>query len=169
MADQVKVTSLDALESFRASTIVFLTKARRAVDMAIDDVRRTRQWVTVEQKLHWETQLKRRLRALEQARQELISAKFSEFNDSQTMQKMAEKKALRMVEEAETKLRNIKAWGVRYDSTFDPMLKKLESLKQYLEFDMPKSVAYLSQAQRTLEDYTRIVAPDSAAPPAAAE
>ena len=45
MGEQVKVTSLDALEAFRARLIVFITKAKRSVDMATDEVRRARQWL----------------------------------------------------------------------------------------------------------------------------
>ena len=55
MADQqAKVTSLDALEAFRSSAIVFASKARRAVDQASDEVRRTRYWLEGDRRTFWE-------------------------------------------------------------------------------------------------------------------
>ena len=45
MAEQAKVTSLHALESFRADLIVFISEAHRAVDEVGDEVRRTRYWI----------------------------------------------------------------------------------------------------------------------------
>ena len=56
MAEQAKVTSLDALESFRAKLIVFLSKSRRSIDEVSDEIRRTRNWLQGEQRVHWEAQ-----------------------------------------------------------------------------------------------------------------
>ncbi len=154
MADQqAKVTSLDALESFRSSAIVFTTKARRAVDQAADEVRRTRQWIEADRRLFWENELRKRQRALERAQQEMVSARFSEFNDSMTLQKAAVRKAQAALDEAAEKMRHIKVWTRNFDATFDPMVKRLDGLRFYLEQDMPKAIAYLLEAIRTLETY----------------
>jgi len=154
MADQqAKVTSLDALESFRSSAIVFTTKARRAVDQASDEVRRTRQWIEGDRRLFWENELRKRQRALERAQQEMVSARFSEFNDSMTMQKAALRKAQAALDEATEKMRHIKVWTRNFDATFDPMVKRLDGLRFYLEQDMPKAIAYLMDALRALEAY----------------
>ena len=75
MANEAKVRSLDALESWRSSLIVFMTKARRAVDQAGEEVRRARNWVQTEQRLHWETELRKRTRKLEQFQAELLDRK----------------------------------------------------------------------------------------------
>src|ERR1700759_1061575 len=139
MADQqAKVTSLDALEAFRASSIVFATKARRAVDQASDEVRRTRFWVEGDRKTFWENEFRKRTRALERAEQELISARYSEFNESMHIQKAAVRKAKLALDQAEEKIRAIKVWTRNFDGQFDPMVKRLDTLRQYLEHDMPK-------------------------------
>ena len=169
MGEQVKVTSLEALESFRASSIVFLAKAKRSVDQATDEVRRTRHWIDNDQRTLWEGQLKKRKRALEAAQQELLSARYSEFNDSNTIQKAAEKKAKMAVEEAENKLRMIKNWSRQYDGAVDPLVKKMEGLRQFLDHDFPKALAFLSQVQRTLDDYMHTPAQESSAPPSPTE
>lgn len=167
MADQVKVTSLDALETFRARLIIFLTKARRSVDEAVDDTRRTRNWLHGEQKVFWESQWRKRRKAYDQAQQELVSARFSEFNDSPSLQQAAVRKTKAALDEAEEKLRKIKAWSRDYDRAAEPMVKKLEGIKHYLEHDLPKAVALLAQILRTLEAYSETYAPDTAPPTAA--
>ena len=60
MSEQVKVTSIDALEAFRANLIVFLTKAHQSIDEVSDAIRRTRNWVQHDQRVHWEGEIRRR-------------------------------------------------------------------------------------------------------------
>ncbi len=166
MADQqAKVTSLDALEAFRSNAIVFATKARRAVDQASDEVRRTRFWVEGDRKTFWENEFRKRTRALERAEAELLSASYSEFNESMHIQKAAVRKAKLALQEAEEKLRAIKVWTRNFDGTFDPMVKRLDTLRQYLEHDMPKAVAYLTEIIKALESYTQLASGGPVAAP----
>lgn len=167
MADHAKVTSLDSLDSFRAAMVIFLTKGRVAVDQASDEVKRARQWLEHDRRSHWENELKRRTRNLERAQQELLSARYSEFNESQTMQKSAVRKAKALVDEAEDKLRRVKIWVRNFDGTFEPLTRKLDVLRQYLDHDLPRAIVYLVQVQRTLEAYAETSPLLSAAPPAA--
>jgi len=169
MADHAKITSLDALESFRASLIIFLAKSNRALDQVADEVKRTRYWLQNEKRLEWEAQLKRRQKLFDQANQELISARFSEFKNSLAVQQMAVRKAGALVQEAEQKLDVIKAWSRKYDHETEPRVKKLESLRHFLDTDIPKAIAYLAQAHRTLESYTERSAPAEAPPPPTSE
>ena len=154
MAEQAKVTSLDALESFRAKLIVFLSKSRRAIDEVSDEIRRTRNWLEGEQRVHWEAQVKKCRKRLELAEAELMTAKFSEFIDNPSVQQMQVRKARRAIEEAEGKLAMVKKWSRDYDNFADPLSKKLDSLRHHLDQEMPHGITYLVQAQRTLEGYT---------------
>ena len=167
MATQVKVTSLDALESFRASLIIFLTKARRSVDDVCDDVRRTRQWVQNDQRLLWESQLRKRRQALEQAEGELFSAKLSGLRDNIAPQQQAVRKAKADLQEAETKLRNIKRWNRDFDGLVDPLLKRLQGLREHFDHEMPRGITYLVEALRTLEAYAESNAPSATPNPVA--
>ncbi len=150
-----KLTSIEVLETFRASLIVFSTDANRSLDEAGDQLRRTRYWIQHDQRMHWEGQLRQRRKILGQAEQELISAKLSALRDSITAQQMAVLKARRAVVEAEEKLRSVKLWNRDYDTQADPLNKRLEGLRQYLSYDLPKAIAFLLQAQRTLESYAQ--------------
>lgn len=153
MADQAKVTSLDALESFRASLIVFLSKSRRSIDEVGEEIRRTRNWLQGDCRTHWETQVKKCRKRVELAEAELMSARLSEFIDTPSVQQMQVRKARRALEEAETKLAHVKRWTRDFDNQAEPLAKKLDSLRHHLDQVMPKGVIYLAQAQRTLEGY----------------
>ena len=155
MAQQARITSIDELESFRTSLIIFMGKANRALDQVGDEVKRTRYWLQNTQREHWQQQIKRRQKILDQANQELMSARFSEFKNSLNVQQMAVRKAKAAVQEAEEKLQKVKLWGRNYDHETDPRVRKLESLRHFLENDVPKAIAFLVQTQRTLEDYSR--------------
>ena len=167
MAEQAKVTSIDALESFRSSLIVFAHTAHQHLDGVGDEVRRTRNWLQSDQRTHWQGELRRRARGLELAEQELFSAKLSALRDNLTGPQNAVRKAKTAVAEAEEKLGAVKAWTRNFDHAADPMLKRLEGLRQVLDHDLPKAIAYLLQAQKTLEGYTE--AAPAALPPAAPE
>lgn len=160
--NQANVTSVDALDAFRSGLIIFQGKARRALDDATDELRRTRMWLQHEQRTRWENELKKRSRALEQAEQELISAKLSSLRDNITFQQNAVRKAKAAVAEAEEKLRMIRKWNQNFDAIADPMAKRLEGLRQFLDFNLPKGVTYLVHAAQTLEAYADVHEPKSA-------
>ena len=153
MSDQAKVTSLDALERFRADLIIFITTAHRCVDEAGDEVRRTRQWLQGEQRTHWEGAARQRKRVLDQAEADLYSARLSGLKDRTIVQEEAVRKAKRAMAEAEDKLRVLKKWNRDFDNNADPLVKRLEGMRYFLDHDLPKALTFLVQAQKTLESY----------------
>jgi hypothetical protein len=153
MSTQARVTSVDVLEAFRSSLIVFLTKARESVDHTTDAVRRMRQWLEHDQRTHWEAQIRIRQRKLDLAEAELFSAKLSAFRDSISRQQMMVRRAKEAMTEAQEKLRNVKKWHRDFDSILDPLVKRLNPLRDYLDHDLQNAVAFLSQIQTTLEAY----------------
>ena len=159
MAEQAKITSLDALERFRADLIVFMTTAHRCVDEAGDEVRRTRQWLQGEQRTHWEGAARQRKRVLDQAEADLYSARISGLKDRTIVQEEAVRKAKRAMAEAEDKLRVLKKWNRDFDNNADPLVKRLEGMRYFLDHDMPKALTFLVQAQKTLEAYAEAPSP----------
>ena len=154
MGNQAKVSSTEALDSFRVSLILFRGKARKSVDEVTEEVRRTRMWLQHEQRTHWEGELRRRTKALQQAEAELASARLSTENESARMARQAAvAKARRAITEVEDKLRKLKLWNQGFDSRADPLAKRLEALRQYLDTDLPKAIGYLVNAQKILESY----------------
>jgi hypothetical protein len=153
MATQAKITSTEALETFRAALIVFLDRSRRALDDAGDEFRRLRQWIQQDQRIHWEGEFRRRTKKLEQTQQELMSARLSTNQQGSLMvRQMAVNKAQRALAEADAKLRKLKSWSQNFDSAADPIIKRMDRLNQSLN-DLPKAIAYLVAVQKTLEAY----------------
>jgi len=153
MATVAKVTSVEALEGFRASLIVFLNKAHAATDQAGDEIRRVRSWLQHEQRTHWENEVRRRARDLAQAEQEMLSARMTKALDNLSTQQQAVNKARRALEEAQEKMRRIKVWMRDFDGTLDPLARGLNSLRGYLDHDMPQAIAYLNEIQKIMEGY----------------
>jgi hypothetical protein len=163
MSTQAKVTSVDALDALRASLIIFLSKARRSLDDAGDELRRMRLWLQHDMRTRWENEARKCRRMLEAAEQELYSAKLSGLRDNLVLQQNAVRKAKMALEHADEKLRNVKNWSRNYEGVSDPLAKRLEGLRQFLDLDLPKGITHLVQLQRTLGEYAEISTP--VAPP----
>ena len=162
MATHAKVTSIDALERFRASLIVFLNKAHSALDQESDEIRRVRSWIQHDRRSYWENEARRRARALAHAEQELLSARMTKALDNLSAQQAAIHKAKRALEEAEDKLRKVKLWMRDFDGMVEPMAKGLNSLRGYLDHDLPQGIGYLAEVEKIMESYTEAPAPAAA-------
>jgi len=165
MDGQARVGSIDAIEAFRGTLIRFTERAKRSLDDVTGEVKRTRGWLETEQRLKWEGEVRRRTRALEQAEQELYSARLSDMRRDKSAQQMAVNKARRALEEAQEKLALIKRWRQAYDARVEALAKQLEGLQDALARQMPKGIVSLSNTVRHLQDYAQVV---PAAKPAAA-
>ena len=111
--------------------------------------------------------MRRRARALAQAEQELLSARMTKARDNLTLQLKAVHKARGALEEAEAKLRNVKLWIRDYDATLEPLAKALNSLRTYLDHDLPHSIAWLAEAGKIMDAYRDAGAPPQPVPAAA--
>jgi hypothetical protein len=159
MAIRSNVTSVEAIESFRASLIVYIAKARAAVEEVSSDVGRTRTWVQYHQRVFWDEEVKKRKQRLEEAQQILLSSKMSKLRQVSATEQMAVAKAKRALEESEGKLRLIKKWDREIETQTDPLVRQMEKIQGVLGDDMVKAVAYLTQIVETLSAYMQSVAP----------
>lgn len=163
MADQARISNLDAIESFRSALIVFISKTRQTLDAAQDAVKKTRGWLQTEQPQYWSSQIRMHQKKLEQAQAELMSARMSEFVENPAVQQMAVRKARYALEEAEAKMQRTKAWARDYDRTVDPLSRKLDGLREYIDADLTLGVSQLTEILKILDAYSESSAP--AAPP----
>jgi chromosome segregation ATPase len=168
MEGQARVGSIDAIEAFRAALIRFTERSKRALDDITGEVKRTRGWLETEQRQKWEGELRRRTRALEQAEQELYSARLSDMRRDKSAQQMAVNKARRSLQEAQEKLALIKRWRQAYDARVEALAKQLEGLQDTLSRQMPQGVVTLTNSIRYLQDYAQ-VRPAAKPAPAAEE
>jgi hypothetical protein len=163
MPERAHVTSVDALESFRSSLILYVSKARPALDEVSAEVVRTRMWLEDEQRLHWENEARRCRRALDEAQQALFSARLSTFRDETSAEQMAVHRTKRASDDAQDKLSVLKKWNRDFDNRVEPLLKQMDKLQTVLAHDMVLAIAFLTQAITTLRAYASI-APPTAAP-----
>ena len=162
MAQQAQITSVEAIESFRASLILYLSKARPVLEEISADVLRTRLWLQNDQRLRWENELRLRHRRLEEAKAELFNAKLSQFQQNTTLPHLVMQRAQRAVQEVEAKLLILKKWERDLENRTDPLTKQVEQLHGFLTTDMTRAVAYLAQVVATLDAYADVLAPSSA-------
>jgi len=164
MPERAHVTSVEAIEAFRTSLILYVSKARPALEEVSGEVLRTKLWLENDQRVHWEGLFRRRAKALEQAQQALSSARMSSLQNAGTAEQMAVHKAKHAVEEAEAKLKQLKYWNREFDGRVEPLVKQLQKLHTFLANDLVHAAAYLTQTVNTLAAYAE-VAPPADAPP----
>ena len=167
MSNQARISSIDALEAFRAELIHYIEKARVALEDMTGEARRTRTWLDVDRSQHWAGQLKRLTKLLHQAEEELYSANLSNPLAANDLQKMAVVRVRRKLDEAEAKMRVIKHWRQIYDNRTSPLLRQLEPMFFRVGQQLPKAVHSLGETIKTLQAYaeTHRPAQRQAAPP----
>ena len=104
MAERAQVTSVEAVESFRADLIVFQSRARVVLEEACDEVLHTKVWVQIDRRRYWTAEARRRSGMLEKARADLSSARLSQFNESTTLPMMMVQRAERADQAAKAKM-----------------------------------------------------------------
>jgi hypothetical protein len=159
MPERAHVTSVEALEFFRSSLLVYVSKARPTLDEVSAEVVRMRSWLEDEQRTHWENEMRRRRRDFDEAQQALFSSKLSNFRETSAAEQMAVHRAKRALEAAEAKLKVVKQWDRVFDNRVGPLVKQMEKLHTVLAHDMVQAVAFLTQVIQTLEAYARIAPP----------
>jgi hypothetical protein len=159
MPERAQVTSVEAIESFRASLLVFLSKVRPTLEEVSDEVMRLQFWLQNDQRRHWEKELRQRGLKLEEARREKFNTSLSHLQEATALQNMAVQRAERAVREAEDKLDLLKKWGRSLEDRTTPMVKQVEEFHGFLTIDMGRAVAQLVQIVRALEAYAKVGGP----------
>jgi hypothetical protein len=156
MAERAQVTSVEAIAAFRSNLIVYLAKARGAIDEISGDVLRARRWLEDDRQRHWKQELRLRERKLEEARNELSTARLSSLKTGSSVQLVAVQRAERAVREAEAKLIVIKKWDRELENKSEPLLKQTNQLHNFLTTEMPGAVEQLGQIVALLEAYADV-------------
>jgi hypothetical protein len=156
MSDRAKVTSLEAIENFRAKVIIYRDKAGRVLDEVGDGVVRTRLWLENDRPAHWESQIRRLTRELEQRQQELFSAQLSGLREASYMQQAAVQKAKHAIRDAEEKMRAVKHWRRQFDHRVEPAGRQVEKFRHMISHEMGKAVAWLNELTKTLSAYAEL-------------
>lgn len=146
---------------FRAALILFTGHARATLEEISSEVLRTKLWLENDQRRFLKNELRIRVKKMEEAQQELFSARLSNFQEPTSLQQMVVHRTQRAVREAEEKLVRLKKWDREIENRSDPLVKQVEQFHNFLTTEMPKAVAYLSQVVKQLDAYAGVVLPGS--------
>jgi hypothetical protein len=153
VADRANVTSVEALENFRANLLVYIDKVGITLDEIDDAVKRMRVWVQTEQPEFWRKEIKRLTRALEDAEQALFSSRLSASREPSAQERLNVNKLRRALRNADEKLKVTKKWARNYDSIVEPMAKKLDLVRFMTTQRLPQGTQFLHQAAEALHAY----------------
>lgn len=162
MADRAKITSADALEDFRASLLVYLSKVRPALEEMSEEARQTRAWIEYDRLPFWLAEARRRKRALEDARQELFSAELRNKGESKAFQKMAVERALHAFRETEEKLVVIRRWIREFENLSAPLVKQIDQVHWMVSTDLKQATVYLGRVVEAVEAYAQLTPAEAA-------
>jgi len=156
MPESARITSVEALESFRSSLIIYLEKAIRAAADINHEVVSTHLWLQSDRRVHWEAQVRRLTTELNLRQQELFSARIGNLQNNTLMEQKAVQKAALALDAATAKLALVKQYCRQYENRVAPMAKEIEKVRGFLANDMRQAVAVLTQIIHTLNAYAEI-------------
>lgn len=164
MPERARVTSLEAVEVFRAALVLYRERAARVLDEAGEEVVRTRAWLQQDRLPHWQEQIRRLSRELEQRQQELFTAQLSDLHGAPRPEQLAVQKARRALEQAEERLRAVRHWHRQFDQRVEPLARHVDKLRHYLAHDLSAALGFLAEVLRTLSAYAELSPPPAQAP-----
>ncbi len=166
MALPVNVRSIDVLRSVREAFILFAEDSKHAMDSMESEIRRCIDWLTHDQRIHWQTEVKRRIEKLSSAKAELhrkqISQKSGVKHD--TEQREAIREAKERLEEAQDKVENIHKWLPLVERAVMEYNGQARPFADLLEFEVERSIELLDRMINALDDYVRIQPPETYRP-----
>jgi hypothetical protein len=153
MAERAQVSSVEAIASFRSQLLVYITRARATLEELSDEILHTRAWIEHDRRSHWEREFRLRARQLDEAEQELFSARLSRIQTQTTAQVLRVERAKRTLAEAEEKRARVKRWTREFDNRSQPLAKQAEQLLTFITTDLVKAAAYLGSVVKILDAY----------------
>ena len=169
MNERAEVSAISAITDFRSALLVYISKVRPLLDDSADEVFRTREWLRVTQRMHWEHRVKMLARELTDAQQALFSAELAKLRPPSSAEIAAVHKARRALAEAEEKVRTVKRLSSTFEKEAMPRLKQIEGLRSVVATDLQEGVYFLERIVQALEHYSEArMGPPPAPPPSEA-
>jgi len=170
MALPIDVSSIDALRFARETLILFTDDAQGALGAMESEIRRCVDWLTHDQRMYWQSEVKRREQALAEAKAELHRKQLSqmfggESHDSE--QREAVRNAKRKLEDALDKVELVKDSLPVLERAVMEYQTQAHPFADLLEFDAKRSTEMIDRMIGALEDYIRETAPQSGPAPKA--
>ncbi|MFO1475474.1 MAG: hypothetical protein U1F98_02340 [Verrucomicrobiota bacterium] len=165
MAERAQVSAIQSIADFRAALVVYLAKARPTAEEVDTELVQLRSWLENTQRLHWQREIRRLGRELEQAASELLSAKMSKLQHASAAQEMNVQHLRRELRQAEEKLAATKRWSRELENRTQPLAKEVANLHSFLMVEMGDALRFLDQVLESLQAYADTAAPRRPPPP----
>jgi hypothetical protein len=163
---QASVQSIDAVRDFRAALCVFAEAATSAMSSTSLECQRFSDWINHEQVKYWQSELRRREEQVTEAKSSLnrkrIAATFGDPPRDSEEQALL-KKAIRRLEEAQDKVKKLSKWRQLVDRAVTEYIGQSQQMTNFLDGELPKTIALFERLIDRLEEYAGIVRPDAAA------
>ena len=162
MALPVNVSSVDVLKSAREAIILFTEEAKGSLAAMESEFRRCVDWLSHDQKMYWQSEVKRRQEKLSQAKAELHRKQLSQMNSGSVQdsdQREAVRNAKRQLEEAEEKVELIRRTLPVVEKAVMEYLGQARPFGDTLEFEVERSGGLLERMIIAIEEYSRVSAP----------
>ena len=167
MALPVDVRSIDVLAAVREALVLFVEDAKSAMGSMDGEIRRCVDWLTHDQRIHWQAEIKRRDAELAAAKAELNRKQLSQAHGGQVHdsdQRENVRTAKRRLAEAEEKLEEVKRWLPVVQRAVMGYHGQARPFADLVEFDVGRSVELVDRMIAALEDYMRDDPPRTAPP-----
>lgn len=162
MTGQARITSTDVVRSLKIALGEFEDDARDGVTQLLLELRRAMDWIEHDRARYWPREVQRASDAVVVARNDLERCEMalrSEDKRSCYEQKLALDRARRRLRLAEEKVRAVRRWRVALQRQADNFQGRLAKMTNYLDSDLPRSVAALDRMMSALDKYTEKAAP----------
>ncbi|MGH7213577.1 MAG: hypothetical protein ACREIT_02255 [Tepidisphaeraceae bacterium] len=161
------VSSVDALRHFRVAMLKFAEKANASLGDAESEMQRLLVWLETEQHAFWQGQVRKRTEEFAKAKEAVRMKKIFKDATGGRQSAVDEEKALavavRRLEEADQKLKNVKKHGPRLVKEIQMYKGSVQRFATAVSADVPVAAGHLERLVAALEAYTSLAAP--VAPP----
>jgi hypothetical protein len=162
MADTADVRSIEAIQEVRNAFCAFDEEVRNAL-MDVDfDIRRAREWLTNEQRLYWNAEIRRWEQNLAMAKGELMRKRLGRFLDRKPDTSQEEKAvqfAERRLEECHQKREITRRWATEFLRHMQEYHSQVQPLLDWLDQDVVRAIARLDRMVAAIEAYTQVAPP----------
>ncbi|CAN5707519.1 hypothetical protein BH11PLA1_BH11PLA1_09160 [soil metagenome] len=158
MAEGARVTSIDGLRDFRRAVERFGENVAGALGEIEGSAQRTISWLSHDQLVYWQSQIRSRTEKIAAARAALLRKQLSSMLDDPTCidERRALERAKQHVEEAQEKVKAVKRWIGTVDKEYTVYKGAAAPMADTHQRDVPRMAIRLTEMVRRLEEYAAI-------------
>lgn len=159
MGRAADVKSTSAVRGFQQELIKFEAALRQIVEILMKEVHRGVEWIESDRSAYWPAQVRKASDRVAEARVNLERCELATNPDNRRScyeEKKLLDQAKRRLRFSEEKVRETKRWLRLVRRESEDFQTRLAKLAHILEYDLPRAIAQLDRAARTLDQYVGV-------------